>query len=157
MDKNDIFRGFYFFFFLNPDARYLHTKVQNLQGCVVCVCDIQMNFQILKLHMFLYLHIHNWSLHPFSQDYELSSHTTYVVCVNLIHSQRDLQFKVESERQIFWETFHAKFIYSPNFCQKSAERKSRKKYFYFTSNRPTHYQLDYGDFVCVCMHAFVRT
>ena len=31
----------------------------------------------------------------------LVSHTTYVMCVNFIHKWRDLQFKVNSERQIF--------------------------------------------------------
>ena len=60
---------------------------------------------------------------------DLVSHTTYVVCVNFIHKWRDLQFKVDSERQIFWESFHSNFIYSQSFCQKSAERKSPKKYF----------------------------
>ena len=60
----------------------------------------------------------------------LISHTTYVVCVNFIHKWRDLQFKVDSERQIFfWETFHSNFIYFQSFCQKSAERKSPKKRF----------------------------
>ena len=62
---------------------------------------------------------------------DLVSHTTYVVCVNFIHKWRDLQFKVDSERQIFWETFHGNFINSQSFCQKSAERKLPKKYFLF--------------------------
>ena len=60
---------------------------------------------------------------------DLVSHTTNVVCVNFIHKWRDLLFKVDSEQQIFWETFHDNFIYSQSFCQKSAERKSPKKYF----------------------------
>ena len=61
---------------------------------------------------------------------DLVSHTTYVVCVNFLHKWRDLQFKVDSERQIFfWETFHGNFTYFQSFCQKSAERKSPKKYF----------------------------
>ena len=54
------------------------------------------------------------------------------------------------------------FIYSQSFCQKSAERKSMKKYFSYiearpdikawgsnpdySSNKPTHYLLDHGDF-----------
>ena len=89
----------------------------------------------------------------------LFSHTTYVVCANFIHKWRDLQFKVDSERQIFWETFHGNIIYSQSFCQKSAKRKSRKKYFSyfvlmsgawdsnpgFSSNKPLHYLLDHGD------------
>ena len=53
------------------------------------------------------------------------------VCFNFIHKCRDLQFKVNFERQIFWETFQCNFIYSQSFCQKSAERKSLKKYFFY--------------------------
>ena len=54
---------------------------------------------------------------------DLVSHTTYVVCVNFIHKCRDLQFKVDSERQIcFWETFHGNFIshseFLPEICWK---------------------------------------
>ena len=33
-------------------------------------------------------YIHNWSLKPFSQDYDLASHTTHIVCVNFIHEWR---------------------------------------------------------------------
>ena len=40
---------------------------------------------------------------------ELVSHTTYVVFVNFMYKWRDLQFKFDSERQIFWETFHGSF------------------------------------------------
>ena len=36
---------------------------------------------------------------------DVVSHTTYVVCIIFIHKWRDLQFKVDSELQIFWETF----------------------------------------------------
>ena len=35
--------------------------------------------------------LHNWSLQPI----------TYVVSINFIHEWRDLQFKVDFERQIF--------------------------------------------------------
>ena len=45
---------------------------------------------------------------------DLVSYTTYVVCVNFIHKWRDLQFKVDSEQQI-WETFHGNFIYFSEF------------------------------------------
>ena len=38
------------------------------------------------------------------------SHTTYVVCVNFIFEWRDIQFKVDSELQIFGETFHGNFF-----------------------------------------------
>ena len=98
---------------------------------------------------------------------DLVSHTTYVVCVNFMRKWRELQFKVDSEQHIFWETFHGSFlIYSQSFCQKSAERKSPKKYYFvdcfwclawgsnpgFTSNKSTHYLLDYSNF----MKAFIN-
>ena len=91
-------------------------------------------------------YIHNWSLQPFSQDQV--SHTIYVLCVLIfIHKRQNLQFKVDSERQIFEKLFMAVFIYSQSFCQKSAERKSPKKYSNpgFSSNKPTHYLLGHGD------------
>ena len=60
---------------------------------------------------------------------DLVSHTTYVACFNLIHEWLDLQFVVDSERQIFfWEMFHG----SQSFCQKSAEWKTPKKLFFST-------------------------
>ena len=83
-----------------------------------------------------------------------------MLCVNFIHKWQDLQFKVYSEQQIFWETFHGNFIYSQSFCQKSADSFRRRNTFCillwcltwvsnpeFTSNKPTHYLLDYGDFI----------
>ena len=76
----------------------------------------------------------------------------------IIHNWLDLN--VDSERQIFKKLSHGRFIYSQSFCQKSAERKSPKKYFSyfifddwpgirtqtFASNKQTHYILDHGDF-----------
>ena len=46
-------------------------------------------------------YIHNWPLQPFSQDYGLASGITHVVCFNFIYKWRNLQFTVDSERQIF--------------------------------------------------------
>ena len=48
-------------------------------------------------------YIHNIIGHynPSSRIIDRVSHTTYVVGVNFIHKWRDLQFKVDSERQIF--------------------------------------------------------
>ena len=75
-----------------------------------------------------------------------------MLCVLILYiSGGTYKFKVDSELQIFWEIFHG-----------SVERKSPKKYFLyfvwrlawgsnlgFTSNKPTNYLLDYGDFT-VC-------
>ena len=43
------------------------------------------------------------------------SHTTYVVCVNFIYKWRDLQFKVDFERQIFLGNFTWQFYLLPEF------------------------------------------
>ena len=91
---------------------------------------------------------------------DLASHATYVVCFNFfIHKWRDLQFKVDSEREIFM----AIFIYSQSFCQKSAEEKIAEEILFascfdwclvwssnpsFSSNKPAHYLLEHGDFLC---------
>ena len=85
------------------------------------------SYKIMKNHYYITYIIGHYN--PSVRIIDLVSHTIYVVCVNFIHKWRDLQFKVDSERQIFWETFHGNFIYSRSFCQKSAERKSPKKYF----------------------------
>ena len=67
-------------------------------------------------------HIHiyiNGHYNPSVRIIDLVSHTTYVVNVNFLHEWRDLNFKVDSEQQIFWETFHGNFIYSeflPDIC-----------------------------------------
>ena len=106
---------------------------------------------------FIHTYTHNWPLQPFSQDYGLASHTTHIVCVNFfICEWRDLQFNADSELQIFEKLFHGRSIYSQSFCQKSAERKSPKKYFsyfnffmidlgyeprLFASSKLTHYIL----------------
>ena len=90
----------------------------------------------------------------------LVSHTTHVMCVNFMREWRNIQFNVDSERQILEKLFHGNFIYSQSFCQKSAERKSPKKYFsylvlmsglglelwIFSSNKRTHYLQHHGDF-----------
>ena len=53
-------------------------------------------------------YIHNWSLQPFSRDYDLASHTADV-CVNFIQEWRDLQLKVNSDR-FLEKLFFIKYI-----------------------------------------------
>ena len=81
-----------------------------------------------EVHWSFLYNIHTYilgSLQPLIRIIDLVSHTTYVVCVNFIHKWRDLQFKVDSERQIFFRNLSWQFlIYSHSFCQKSAENKS---------------------------------
>ena len=67
------------------------------------------------------------------QDYELVSHITFVVCVYFVLQWRDVQFKIDSERQVFEKLFTAILCTLASFCQKSAERKTPKKYFFIFS------------------------
>ena len=90
---------------------------------------------------------------------DLVSHTTYVVCVNFIHKWRDLQFKVDSERQIYWELFMAILftlrVFARNLLRGNRRRNTFRISFFddwpgirtqaFASNKPTRYLLDYGD------------
>ena len=81
----------------------------------------------------------------FSQDYALGLHTTYI---------SSLQFKVIKQNN-FWVVVCKNFFFFI-FCQKSAERKSVKKYFLifyfvglnygFTPNKLTYFVLEYGEF-----------
>ena len=63
----------------------------------------------------MHTYIYNWSLQPVSQDYDLASHTTYVACFHFIHEWQDLQFKVDSERQIFLRNVFLSFYLLSEF------------------------------------------
>ena len=95
---------------------------------------------------------------PLVRIIDLVSHATYVVCVNFMHNWLDLQFKVDSERQIFWETFNGNFIYFSEFLPEICWKEIAEEILYifrfdvwpgtrtFSANKPTHYLLDHGDF-----------
>ena len=55
------------------------------------------------------------------------SFVTYVVCVSVYVSDGTYSLTAT----IFLKLFHGNFFYSQSFCQKSAERKSPKKYCFF--------------------------
>ena len=77
------------------------------------------------VNSYKHTYIHNSSLQYFSQDYDLASYTTYVVCVNFIHECLDPQFKVE----LFEKLLVAFYLFLGVFCHKSTERPSPKIYF----------------------------
>ena len=58
---------------------------------------------------------------PYSESILL--HYLVFYSTNNIHEWRDLQFKVDSERQIFEKLFIAIFFYSKNFYQKALSRR----------------------------------
>ena len=81
-------------------------------------------------HSCTHPYVHNWSLTTFSQDYDLTSHLWALIC---IHERRDVQFKVDSGRQIFEKLFHGNFIYSQSFCSEK-EILAEEIFSYFRSN-----------------------
>ena len=73
--------------------------------------SFQMKLILILACRYTYIIIHSiYHYNPSVRIIDLVSHTTYVLCVNFIHMWRDLQFKVDSERQIFGEIFHGNFI-----------------------------------------------
>ena len=113
----------------------------------------------LQFITFIHTYLHNWSLQPFSQVYDQASHITYVVCVNFIYEWRNLQFKVDTEQQIIEKLFNRNFLYSQrNLLRESWARNILIFFFWcqswdlkagLTSNKPTHYILDYGGVHCI--------
>ena len=98
-------------------------------------------------------YIHNWSLRPFSQDY-WPSFSHHLTSVNFIHKWRDLQFKVDSESQIIWETFHSKFYLLSEFLPEICwEEIAEKILFVFCFDVWPWLLLDHGDFI----HTYITT
>ena len=65
--------------------------------------------QLQSRSLLIYYHKH---YKPSVRITDLVSHTVYVVYVNVIHKFRDLQSKVDSERQIFFEKLFMAIIFS---------------------------------------------
>ena len=80
---------------------------------------------ILKLEKHTY--IHNWPLRPYSQDYALACHTIYVVFVNFIHVWRNIQFKVDSKREVEVEKFFMAILFTPRAFARNLLRGNRRK------------------------------
>ena len=107
--------------------------------CLACFCARNIMGTDGVVDSFLICtYIHNWLLQPFCQDCDLHYHTIHAVCVNFIYKWQNLQFKVDSERQIFEKLLMATLSTHKVF----AERKPSKKYnFIFPI-----YVLEYGNF-----------
>ena len=68
---------------------------------------------------FLYIHVHNWTLQPFSRDYDLASYTIHVLCFIIIFVHERPTDLPES------------FFYQ-NFCYKSTKRPSIAEDFFLS-------------------------
>ena len=71
-------------------------------------------------HFYLVTYIIGHFIHSI-RLFDLVSNRTYVVCVNFIHKWRDLQFKVDSEREIFFRYFSWQFYLLSEFLAENAE------------------------------------
>ena len=71
-------------------------------------------------------HTHNWSV-PSVRIIDLVSHAAYVVCANFIHKWRDLQFKVDSERQIVLRNFSWQFLFTFRVFTRNLLRGNRRR------------------------------
>ena len=89
------------------------------------------NLHFLGIHYLMALHTYIIGhYNPFSQDYGLASHTTHVGGVIIIYvSDGTYSITWTLNDRFLRNFFMTGFIYSQSFCQKSAERKSPKKYF----------------------------
>ena len=92
-----------------------------------------LKMSLLYFHFVAFISIHTYihtyvfgHYNPSIKIIDLVSHTTYVVWW-------DLQFKESTPNGRFFleKPFMAIFIYSQNFCQKCAERKSPKNHFLY--------------------------
>ena len=79
-----------------------------------------------------YDYINNWPLQPFSQYYGLASHITHVVCARFMREWRDLQFKDDSEQQIFEKIFMVDLFTFRVFARNLLGGNCRRNpFFYF--------------------------
>ena len=88
---------------------------------------------------------------PSARIIDRVSHNIYIVCVNLIHKWRDLQFKVNSERQIFEKLFMAILftlrVFARNLLKGNRRRNTFSILFWCLArttllNRPRRLQTD---------------
>ena len=102
-------------------------KIFRLKINFTCHYILLQNSLLNNIHTY----IHNWPLQPFSQDYGLASHTTHVMCVNFIRERRDLEFNVDSERQIFLRNFFMAVLFTLRVFARNLLRGSRRRNIFF--------------------------
>ena len=90
--------------------------VENLYNCLTTFLDfktvlVKKFLKFVKYRMHTLVTVCTYIITTLQSGLRPSfSHHLYVVCVNFIYEWRNLQFKVDSQRQIFWETFHGNLL-----------------------------------------------
>ena len=143
--------GIYFIlFYLILRLRTIYENLFEIQNS-----DESLNCISLYIIFAERTYLHNWSLQPFSQDYNIASHTTYVLWVNFIHEWGNLQFKVDR----FLRSFFMAIWFTLRVFARTLLRVSRRRNIFVfsvwclswdlnssrTFNKPIHHLLDYGD------------
>ena len=91
---------------------------------------------------------------------DLVSHTTYVVCVNFIHKCRGTYSLKSTPNDRFLEKLFMAILFTLRVFARNLLRGNRRRNTFlisfwclawgsnpgFSSNKPTHYLLDHGDF-----------
>ena len=113
--------------YINKRAKQLQQhfiSYQCWQKCSTKSTFFSGTFPFQKYHSTLsYTFAYTYVIDYYNPSVIIIDLVLYNTFVNFIYEWRDLPFKVDSERQIFWETFHGIFVYSHSFYQKSAESK----------------------------------
>ena len=106
LDHGDFIRIHTDFNIIEPPLLKYH---QSLKLLIILIILSKMYDVVDWFWIFITQHIDTYIIghcKPSARIIDLVSHTAYIMCVNSIHKWRDLQFKVDSKRQTFWETFH---------------------------------------------------
>ena len=92
-----------------------HISLRHLRAATFCASSPAFSFPYISQWSGCFVFHIIGHYNPTVRIIDLVSHITYVVCVNFMHKWQDLQFKVDTERQIFWETFHGNFYWLSEF------------------------------------------
>ena len=75
-----------------------------------------------KYKCYVHTYTHNMSLQPFTLDYDLASHTTYVVCTLILYMSGGICSLRSTPNNRLFEKFYMVILFILRaFCQKSAE------------------------------------
>ena len=93
-----------------------------------------------RLHTYI-----NDHYNPSVRIIDLVSHITLLCVLILYISSGIYSLKLTPNNRFFWETFHNNFYLLSEFLPEIYWGSNPD----FSSNKPTHYLLDHGDFTCI--------
>ena len=103
------------------------TKVSKL---VWLISNRWRHWELFKMNYRMHTYIHNWPLHPFSQDFGLASHITHVVCVNFIRDRRTYSLTSTPNYKFLRNFFHGSFILLSELLSKICWEEAAEEIFF---------------------------